>query len=115
MSYYSEVAIAVKKTDYDKVIEAAKVTPLIKDEVIRKDYLKFLNGNSITTSKQRDDVCIIHWNWVQWHKTFGEYTEKLLEPYEYDFVRIGEEYGDIVYESTDEPCIEPVSTIEEVL
>ena len=88
MGYCSEVAIVIKKEDYENHFKGVEQL---------KDLLEI--GKIIT----REDLVIIHWDWIKWYDSFPEiqlvnqildYMEN-QENHPYSFTRIGEEDGDI--------------------
>ena len=93
MGYRSEVAIAMKKSDYEELEARVKMTN--KEEVINllEARDKFID---------KGDVIIIGWDWVKWYAEYEDvlYIQDYLcelneQGHPYSFVRVGESYDDI--------------------
>lgn len=95
MSYYSDVAIAMKETDYEEMIA-------------RLEYINDLNEsqksfiNDYPTIHRGDEVVVLSYDFVKWYEDFKEVQyimDYLVELHEkgkpYKFVRMGEETSDI--------------------
>lgn len=95
MGYYSQVALCAKKKDFEE----------LKKRLEKYDYL-FSTGYSEIT--EFDDGEVIVWNIdsIKWYDSYEEI--QIIENFmnelrnndkEFSFVRIGEEYDDVEYES----------------
>lgn len=103
MSYYSEVAIALKKADFHKM--ETEIYFHIQDKDLQKLTKKVLAlAEKTEVERNADDYLVLRWPYIKWDNCFGEvkyirdFLSKLLH---YDFIRIGEDYDDIeVYHNT---------------
>ncbi|MGN0992946.1 MAG: hypothetical protein ACI4PE_03405 [Bacilli bacterium] len=93
MGYRSEVAIAMKKSDYEELVERAKINN-------RQDVIDLIDYGEVRNPS--DNVVILYWDWVKWYQDNEDvqYIENyLIEIQEngkpYSFVRLGEELSDI--------------------
>lgn len=96
MGYYSEVAIALKKQDWERM----------KEEAAKSDAFKDIEGglpklwNQITVV--RDD-CVVLWSsGLKWYDDYPDvkFVMTFLAGVEHEYLRIGEEFGDHDYENT---------------
>ena len=90
MSYRSEVAIAMRKEDYEL---------LKKFDESNQDLLDLLK---VATIREKEDATSLYWDWLKWYDSFSEVQaiEEFLgklsdEDKPYKFIRIGEEWDDI--------------------
>ena len=100
MGYRSEVAIAMQEKDFVNLIKLAKENfSTEKDEETVADLIRY--SDKIL---KKDDVVIIHWDWIKWYDDFPDVSYVMSFIREkadgYAFVEIGEdgntnkEYGD---------------------
>lgn len=104
MGYYSDVALVIRQSDKDKFLEELKTFDLVHADNEKKSFgyqntAKFLYDYA----EKLDNVChlggekyfVMRWEIARWYST--EYATKFFEcpPVKYDFVRVGEEAGDI--------------------
>ena len=90
----SDVAIAMKQTDYEKLQKAIEEL----DEDTKEDVTHFMKGVSLEVSSENKEYVILKWEWVKWYDYFPEveFILNFLEEIEkYDYIRIGEDYDDI--------------------
>lgn len=89
MGYYSEVAIAMKKTDYKRMIEE------IEEKFGNDDYFP----EFVTSAAENAPECLdeefmfLHWDSVKWYEDYKEieFIMKFIRQLEaYEFVRFGE-------------------------
>lgn len=103
MGYRSDVAIAMKKSDYDVMLQRAKELEENSEDVC--DFIEEGYKQAIPNDKHQpenpDDFVYLFWEWVKWYTRDPEYFPEvtfiddfLSEIDEYDFVRIGEEEDD---------------------
>ena len=97
MGYRSEVALALKKEDYEDLKNLAR-----KDN--RADVLNFLKSGEIDQLPCPNEARIIlHWSWTKWYGDEVYFIEKFLKDLEceneddncaYELVNIGEDLSD---------------------
>ena len=90
MSYRSEVAIAMRKEDYE----------LLKG--FDEGNQNLLDLLKVATVREKEDAISLYWDWLKWYDSFSEVQaiEEFLgrlsdEDKPYKFIRIGEEWDDI--------------------
>ena len=94
MGYYSDVAIAMKKTDLKLMLDEA-----LKLEDDKWTY-NFIEEGSLNSPVWNDEeYTLLYWSDVKWYDTKGEVTFikdflNHIEDGHYDFLRIGEAYDD---------------------
>lgn len=107
MGYYSEVNIAIRKRDYELLMD--NIAALL-DGDLKKDLYYLLDGAEIYSLDNRDNPAnkgsyvVLHWKSVKWYSDFKEvaYIEDFIKSLEaYQFIRIGEIFDDIVNEILD--------------
>ena len=106
MGYYSEVYILMDKESTDDFIKKlAKELP----EHIGFYSNALENGFEVFGIDETKPYRIFHFPWVKWYddrfpevKMMMEFLRALKAPHYYDFVRIGEENGDIEQEYSDD-------------
>ena len=93
MGYRSEVAIAMKKSDFEELEARVKIDN-------REEVANLLEAND--NFVDRGDIIIIRWDWVKWYEEYTDvrYIEDYLcelneQGHPYSFVRVGESYDDI--------------------
>lgn len=97
MGYYSEVAIALPKEDFNKLEELCK-----KAEQEKEFHNSILDYSNLIES---EDYVILHWDSTKWYRDF--YDVGLImgflenEASDYSYMRVGEDWEDIVYEPGD--------------
>lgn len=133
MGYYSQVAIAMSKDDYNTLVE--KVTKLknendtkdkkdfyiqsIYDIVTNPDRFRVTQTKNYTIESKTLDVVILTFDYIKWYETDNDisYIMNFVRSLGmYQFIRIGEEYDDIEVEAEDnfgsfDPVIETQTTI----
>ena len=89
MGYRSDVAIALYKKDYDKLINRVKMNK-------NQDLHNLINNASLFESKG-GNVKILTWDWTKWYNEFEEiqWIENFINNCNSAFVRIGEDFEDI--------------------
>ena len=97
MGYRSDVALAMYKTDYDKLIEFSKQRMDDDNDCVSLyDFITKYVDDIIP--KKDNKIVILCWKWVKWYEeyyhiaTLNEYLED--NDIDYTFVRIGEELDD---------------------
>ena len=87
MGYRSEVAVIVKKEDYEKYIKG------------NSDFIQLMNNAEVT---KNDNLVMIYWDWIKWYPEYIDISkfESALHciadcGHPYAFTRIGEERTDI--------------------
>jgi hypothetical protein len=113
MGYRSEVAIAMRKEDYELLKEFDKEN---------KNLIELLE---MADKKEYNGAISLKWEWLKWYPEFSEVQaiEEFLcklsdEDKPYKFIRIGEEYDDIETENNwgdEEKYGEVVSTIYDMI
>lgn len=93
MGYYSDVAIAMYKKDFEKMCEKAKQhESKYVYEFVMDGYKKAPQG------KPDDEYVYLYWERVKWYPVYTEinFVKNFLFGKEvcYDLVRIGEDYND---------------------
>lgn len=86
MGYYSEVAICMKKEDYE----------VLKEKSAKLEY-DMIDIATTTRFDEEDNTVAIYWSSVKWYSDFEEV--KLIEDFlqtldTYKFIRLGEDYED---------------------
>ena len=106
MGYRSEVSIQLESKAFDMVMKSIK-----KYNSEQADGYEFYPD----TILKKDDEYIIQWGYVKWYSDYGDvksvesvlteldkYTESAeIDGFRYDFLRVGEESGDIETRSND--------------
>lgn len=100
MGYRSDVAIAMKKADFNAMSDKA--------EKLSADILEFLDvglyygGNFERDIEEDDEWVILRWHGVKWYRNEPKYFPHIqfIEDYlkdipEHDFIRIGESSDDV--------------------
>lgn len=104
MGYYSEVGIAMKKADYEKL--KRKINTLPKERNSLKEAVKHLLTNAdcidpyINLKEYAGKFVAMHWETVKWYMYDDMPEIDFLMEYirtlpDYSYMRIGEETGDI--------------------
>ena len=90
MSYRSDVAIAMRKEDYELLKEFDKEN---------KNLIDLLDSATI---REKAGAVSLYWEWLKWYDSFSEVEaiEEFLgklsdEDKPYKFIRIGEDYEDM--------------------
>lgn len=101
MGYRSDVGIVFKKSDenlfYDKVREW-DASHIGEGESV-KEILDYANKETLYSDSLKEDCVVLSWMCVKWYDTypavkFFEDVKKYID-IDMDFIRIGEEFGDI--------------------
>ena len=106
MGYRSEVSIQLESKAFDMVMKSIK-----KYNSEQADGYEFYPD----TILKKDDEYIIQWGYVKWYSDYGDvksvesvlteldkYNESAeIDGFRYDFLRVGEESGDIETRSND--------------
>lgn len=100
MGYYSDVAIAMYRKDFEKMVRAAKSNETTSGlELIKAACLHEARANGLPT-------ITMYWNCVKWYNTFDSvrFIMSFLNENDitYQFRRIGDEYDDIEITGNDE-------------
>jgi len=90
MGYRSDVAIAMRKEDYELLKEFDKENENLRDLL------------AVATVREKGEAVSLYWEWLKWYDSFSEVEaiEEFLgklsdEDKPYKFIRIGEEWDDI--------------------
>lgn len=92
MGYYSKVAVIVPKPNYYQLVEAVKA---IENETDRKNTEYLLNEFTVKPVAETDFLLTAEY--VKWYYDLGaNFIERFLrnECDNYEFLRVGEEFGD---------------------
>lgn len=99
MGYRSEVGIVFKKSDenlfYDKMREWD--ASHIGDGESAEELLEYANKETLYSNSLKKNCVVISWTCVKWYDTYPavQFFEGIKRDIDIDFVRIGEEVGDI--------------------
>lgn len=99
MGYRSEVGIVFKKSDenlfYDKMREWD--ASHIGDGESAKELLEYANKETLYSDSLKENCVVLSWTCVKWYNTYPavQFFENIKRDIDIDFVRIGEEIGDI--------------------
>lgn len=97
MAYLSTIAIAMKKTDYERMYQRAWSLCSDEDDNIYTAFLNEGRENCANRKCVNDKYLFLCWDWIKWYSLEGEFVQDFLEEIEeYDFIRIGEETEDII-------------------
>ena len=104
MGYYSDVAYALHKDDYDRMIQEAKDTAR---EEYNRDIEMFLTTGAETTVNEEEGIVAMKWTFVKWYDYFPEvrFISDFLanNDVDYSFIRIGESDDDLEIEEAESP------------
>lgn len=99
MGYRSEVGIVFKKSDenlfYDKLHEwDASHTG---NGESAEELLNYANKETLYSNSLKEDCVVLSWTYVKWYDTYPavQFFEDVKRYIDIDFVRVGEEAGDI--------------------
>ena len=94
MGYRSEVAIALRKNDYEDLKNFAK-------HENREDVTKILEKGEMNKLPCSDNnYIILYWDWIKWYGDEISFIDEFLKNLEdkddeaYEFICIGEDYSD---------------------
>lgn len=99
MGYRSEVGIVFKKSDenlfYDKMREWD--ASHIGDGESAEELLEYANKETLYSNSLKENCVVLSWTCVKWYDTYPavQFFENIKRDIDIDFVRIGEEIGDI--------------------
>lgn len=99
MGYRSEVGIVFKKSDenlfYDKMHEWD--ASHIGDGESAEELLEYANKETLYSNSLKENCVVLSWTCVKWYDTYPavQFFENIKRDIDIDFVRIGEEIGDI--------------------
>lgn len=104
MGYYSDVAIAIKKEDKDVFLAAMKKFDLVHEKEGTDEYGRRLSAQNIydwaevyedVENSKGQHFFVMKWEYVKWNT--WDYAFKFFDnpPVLYDYLRVGEEAGDI--------------------
>lgn len=99
MGYRSEVGIVFKKSDenlfYDKMREWDDSH--IGDGESAEELLEYANKEMLYSDSLKENCVVLSWTCVKWYDTYPavKFFEDVKKYIDMDFVRIGEEFGDI--------------------
>lgn len=99
MGYRSEVGIVFKKSDenlfYDKMREWD--ASHIGDGESAEELLEYANKETLYSDSLKENCVVLSWTCVKWYDTYPavQFFESIKRDIDIDFVRIGEEIGDI--------------------
>jgi len=123
MGYYSEVRILMEEESYNKLCEISKAKCKTEDDY---DIMASIDIKQERTGKDENDKKIkyIYFGWdnLKWYEGHCEYVDLvhdfLLELDEYHFIRIGENWDDLVEDyhlnKTDVDCIGIIRGFDEI-
>lgn len=88
MGYYSEVAIALKKADWQKMQEEAAA----KTDVFGFPFVEMWQE----VAERKDGIVVLRFS-GKWYRSYQEiqFVENFLDGVEHEFIRVGEEPGDV--------------------
>ena len=106
MGYRSEVAIALSKSDMDRLFEEAEEASSASDPCSPSALLGY--GTRCDVETDEGPWSILHFDWIKWYSGCGEKDIDLVMGFletcdAYHFLRIGEEDGDIEDEAFNMP------------
>lgn len=94
MGYRSEIAIALRKNDYEDLKNFAK-------HENREDVTKILEKGEMNKLPCSDNnYIILYWDWIKWYGDEISFIDEFLKNLEdkddkaYEFICIGEDYSD---------------------
>lgn len=105
MGYYSEIAAAMQRSDYEEMLKSINGHPykkeledffqaadkLVPGKTTSLDSLDVVNGNS------PDDIIVLHWpNYKRWSIREDEFLNDWCDRHGGDYVRVGAEPDDII-------------------
>ena len=105
MGYYSEIAAAMQRSDYEEMLKSINGHPYKKE---LEDFIqaadKTVSGNMAATDSidvakgiSPDDIIVLHWqDYKHWHVAEDEFLNDWCDRHDGDYVRVGEEIGDVV-------------------
>lgn len=99
MGHRSEVGIVFKKSDenhfYDKMREWD--ASHIGDGESAEELLEYANKETLYSNSLKENCVVLSWTCVKWYDTYPavQFFENIKRDIDIDFVRIGEEVGDI--------------------
>lgn len=107
MGYYSDVAIAMKKKDFNEMESAIYFHILDKkQQKLIKNALRL--AEKTETERNDEDYLVLRWPYIKWDSCFCEVKyikDYLLRVPHHDFVRIGEDYDDVEVHHGTELCL----------
>lgn len=96
MAYLSTVAIAMRKTDYERMYQRASSLCSNEDNNIYTAFLEEGKKNCAHRKCLNGDYLFLCWNWIKWFSLEGEFVDDFLKEIEdYDFVKVGEDVCDV--------------------
>ena len=104
MGYRSEVDIVFKKSDenlfYDKLHE--QDASHTGNGESAEELLNYANKETLYSNSLKEDCVVLSWTYVKWYDTYPavQFFEDVKRYIDIDFVRIGEEAGDIEGDQT---------------
>lgn len=104
MGYRSEVGIVFKKSDenlfYDKLHE--QDASHTGNGESAEELLNYANKETLYSNSLKEDCVVLSWTYVKWYDTYPavQFFEDVKRYIDIDFVRIGEEAGDIEGDQT---------------
>ena len=98
MGYYSNVALAIRKTDYQRMLKELEESNF--NLSVKKQVAHFLERGTmeVPTCKSDEDYMYMTWLDEKWYDEFEEvaFVKKFLESVkDYDLIIIGEDIDDI--------------------
>lgn len=97
MGYYSEVAIALKKEDWER----------LKEEAAKSEVFKDIEGGMTKLWEQitlvRDEYVVLYASCLKWYDDLCpdvKFIMNFIRQVEHEYLRVGEEFGDYDYEKT---------------
>ena len=91
MGYYSQVAIAMRKEEFNTLKNECEPNNHDLETLLR-----------LANVKEHSDFVTLEWNWIKWYDTFpeiraiNEFLWNLDADIPYKFIRIGEDFEDTV-------------------
>lgn len=95
MGYRSDVAIALKREDWIR----------LRREVVENGHLASQEqfDNFLPNVGERDDFVVLYGTYIKWYEDYYDYVTficRFLEGVEHQFLRVGEECGDVEERNT---------------
>lgn len=97
MGYYSEVAIAIKKENWER----------LKKEAAKSEVFKDIEGGMTKLWEQitlvRDEYVVLYASCLKWYDDLCpdvKFIMNFIRQVEHEYLRVGEEFGDSDYENT---------------
>lgn len=116
MAYYSNVAIAIKKDDYKKMLKAVEEKDCdlkIKEKI--EEFVK-LATQDVPDCYNDENYMFLYWEDEKWYDEFAEVKfvmDFLKTIKDFDFIKIGEDFDDVKeIMQTGKYLLRPIRTIQ---